>query len=356
MATTPLDIHNAIIEWVYRSSQHAAIDYATLRACALVCQAWKPIAQRLLFRRVPIPKRQLQTSDSNVMARFVRALRRAPHLAAHVRSFNFELASFKANPKVSDDALKALAQCKNVNGITISLFGATAAFMARLDTLPLRPSFLSVSGRDSAVDHVIQLWPSVRVLDMASVLSADIQHVRMPRELQALSAGTLDMRTHCCAPTAVAPAGLQDLDLNCHEGMFSPTSAALVSSGVAAQLRSLCLFNYGAQVPPPAMVEKLAALESFVIDRLPTEALGLPQNLRHLGYHFHGVSQERIGKLPILLDAARALPKLNLFTATRHSSQTVLEEIERWCLEIGVQFVVYPEPGYFRRPRHVDWI
>ncbi|KAI0037277.1 hypothetical protein FA95DRAFT_1614406, partial [Auriscalpium vulgare] len=111
----------------------------------------------------------------------------------------------------------------------------------------------------------------------------------------------------------------------------------------------------------------------LVLDILPSTAYVLPINLRHLGYHFHGIyhdqeegvrrllyallrNHERAYNLPILLDAARALPKLNLFTATRYSSQAVLEEIERWCREGGVEFVVHPEPGCFRRPRHVDWI
>ncbi|KAI0045585.1 hypothetical protein FA95DRAFT_1607624 [Auriscalpium vulgare] len=361
MATTPLDIHVVIIEWVYRSSQHAAIDYPTLRACALVCRAWTPIAQRLLFRRVPVPKGQLLTSGSNVMPRLVRTLRTAAHLAAHVRSFNIELATvtFNVRPEASVDALEALALCTNVDGVTIDLFGATAAFIAYLDTLPVRPSYLSVSGRDREVDHVIQLWPSVHVLDMASFPTEDI-HVRMPHQLQALATSTLNMRKYCCAPNTVVPAGLQDLELNCHGGLFSPTSAALVASGLAAQLRSLYLFGHGAEVLPPAVLEKLAVLESLVLDCLPTEvsgiASGLPKNLRHFGYHFHDIGHERSEKLQILLDAARALPKLDLFTATRDSSQEVLEEIERWCREGGVELVVYPELGCFRRPRHVDWI
>ncbi|KAI0045438.1 hypothetical protein FA95DRAFT_1607683 [Auriscalpium vulgare] len=87
---------------------------------------------------------------------------------------------------------------------------------------------------------------------------------------------------------------LRDLELECHNGMFSLISAALVSSGLAPQLRSLCLLGLGAKVPPPTVLEELAALESFV-----------------------------------------------------------LEEIERWCRECKVEFVVYLQP---RRPRHVDWI
>ncbi|KAI0043704.1 hypothetical protein FA95DRAFT_1609151 [Auriscalpium vulgare] len=354
MATTPLDIHMVVIEWVYQSSQHAAIDYPTLRACALVCRAWTPVAQRLLFRRVPIPKRQLPTIHSTIVALFVRTLRNAPHLAAHVRSFHFDLVKTKSTVS---DAMEALALCTNVDGITANLYGTDSSFaalIAQLDTLPVRPSFLSVSGRDSFVDRIMQIWPSIRILDMGAIAISDM-HVRMPRELQALSTRSSPTRTYGFGPKTVAPM-LRDLEIECHDGMSSLVAAALVSSGVAPQLRSLCLLGHGAEVPPPAVLEELAALESFVLDRLPTEACGLPKNLRHLGYHFHGIGHERIEKLHILLDVARTLPKLNMFTATRQSSQVVLEEIERWCLEGGFEFVVYPEPACFPRPRHVDWI
>ncbi|KAI0043696.1 hypothetical protein FA95DRAFT_1609143, partial [Auriscalpium vulgare] len=127
MATYPLEIHIAVIEWVYRSSQHAAIDYPTLRACALVCRAWTFFAQRLLFRRVPVPKTKLMKLDSIIMARFVGTLRTAPHLAAHVRSFIFELANSHPGPGVSDDTMEALALCTNIEGIVIDPFGADAA-------------------------------------------------------------------------------------------------------------------------------------------------------------------------------------------------------------------------------------
>ncbi|KAI0041762.1 hypothetical protein FA95DRAFT_653484 [Auriscalpium vulgare] len=69
-----------VIEWVYRSSQHAIIDYHTLLVCALVCRAWTPIAQRLLFRR--IPEYYFPTSNITLLPRTLRA---SPHLASHVR-------------------------------------------------------------------------------------------------------------------------------------------------------------------------------------------------------------------------------------------------------------------------------
>ncbi|KAI0042170.1 hypothetical protein FA95DRAFT_610528 [Auriscalpium vulgare] len=49
----PLDIHNTVMGSVYTILQHAGIDYPTLLACALVCRAWRGIAQSLLLRRVP---------------------------------------------------------------------------------------------------------------------------------------------------------------------------------------------------------------------------------------------------------------------------------------------------------------
>ncbi|KAI0043086.1 hypothetical protein FA95DRAFT_1598114, partial [Auriscalpium vulgare] len=283
MATTPLDIHIVVIEWVYRSSQHAAIDYPTLRACALVCRAWTPIAQRLLFRRVPVPKTKIVKLYSNIMARFVRTLRTAPHLAAHVRSFILELEGIETKPEVLDDAMEALALCTNVDGITIGPFDADAGFMAHLETLPVRPSFLSLSGRYSVVDHVIQIviqiWPSLRILDIGAVSYVALDtHLRMPRELQALSTSAW---TSWSASNTAAPL-LGDLELRCHDGS---AFTKLASFGMAAQLRSLCLVGSGGELkaPPPAVLEQLAALESLVLDILPSTAYVLPINLRHLG-------------------------------------------------------------------------
>ncbi|KAI0045576.1 hypothetical protein FA95DRAFT_1596766 [Auriscalpium vulgare] len=346
MVATPLDIHIAVIEWVYRSSQHAAVDYPTLRACAVVCRAWTPIAQRLLFRRAPFPKASSLDHDSIVIDRFTRTLRTAPHLAAHVRHLCLTRLR-RDHSSGADNAIEALKLCRDVDGITFfPLVTDEAELIPRLKHLPMRPIFLSVLGNDDVIDDILQVWPSVRVVDIGVVFGSYVQ-VRMPHGLQTLSISSSTLSKCWSEPAGVAP-GLQDLDLYCYGGVFSNTLAELVSSGVAAQLRSLCLSGEGAEVPSPAVLEELAALESFVLTRLPTKACGLPRNLRHFGYHFPGTHQERSENEHILLDAARTLPKLNLFTATRQSSQAVLEEIERRCRDCVVDFVVYPEPGCFR--------
>ncbi|KAI0039313.1 hypothetical protein FA95DRAFT_1035792 [Auriscalpium vulgare] len=78
MSQLPFDLHVLFIEWVYRHSQADMTDYATLAACALVCRAWTPVAQRLLYRRLPgkffVGKERL-----------IDTIRRNPALGTHVR-------------------------------------------------------------------------------------------------------------------------------------------------------------------------------------------------------------------------------------------------------------------------------
>ncbi|KAI0051874.1 hypothetical protein FA95DRAFT_145121 [Auriscalpium vulgare] len=53
--------------------------------------------------------------------------------------------------------------------------------------------------------------------------------------------------------------------------------------------------------------------------------------------------------------ALRALPNLQLVTATRRSSFKILAAFGRACHARGVEFATYEEPRCFQRPRHVDW-
>ncbi|KAI0045449.1 hypothetical protein FA95DRAFT_1680452 [Auriscalpium vulgare] len=114
----PLDVQVIVIEWVYRSSQHRAIDYPTLCACALVCRSWTPIAQRLFLRRVPVPDPyiEVQRFPQIIIDFILRTLRAAPSLAAHIRSVICNLAvAFDSDAE--DDDVTVLALCTNTDSI-----------------------------------------------------------------------------------------------------------------------------------------------------------------------------------------------------------------------------------------------
>ncbi|KAI0041772.1 hypothetical protein FA95DRAFT_653525 [Auriscalpium vulgare] len=156
-AKVPLDVQVIVIEWVYRSSQHQEIDYPTLRACALVCRSWTPVAQRLLFRRVPVP---------NVSAYFyripqitidliLRTLCAAPYLAAHVRSVICNSEGTDPNSKANDFAILALST--RVDSIFF-LERVSPALVSLLSTFPVHPTYIFVNGKSSLVNRVIDIW------------------------------------------------------------------------------------------------------------------------------------------------------------------------------------------------------
>ncbi|KAI0041766.1 hypothetical protein FA95DRAFT_653419 [Auriscalpium vulgare] len=181
--------------------------------------------------------------------------------------------------------------------------------------------------------------------------------VQMPRTLQMLSTRASDMPLYWPAPGAVPPA-LHDLEIEFSAAgdMSHWTNAAVIASGVFAQLRTLRIVGLFAEVPPAAVFEQLAVLETLVIESFTTkESFMLPCTLRHFGYHSSS-DLEQHWKVQILLDAVRQRPELRLLTATRCSSQAMLKQLEGVCREGGVEFVVYAEPACFPSSRSSDWI
>ncbi|KAI0045437.1 hypothetical protein FA95DRAFT_122759 [Auriscalpium vulgare] len=359
MARAPLDIQIIVIELVYASCQHEAIDYCTLRACALVCRAWTPIAQRLLFRRVPVSKPMRIHPNNSKFTRLLRTLSAAPHPASHVRSITIILGQEKST--ASED-LEVLGLCSNVEGIFIvGNFASSSSLPAlaeRLRTMRIRPVFLSMSGGPAVVSTLMQIWPSARALEVRAgfdgVTNADLfMAMRIPHAVEALSIFHADLFW-------AAPIGgllmVRYLELQELEWLNATLLRHLLVSGVLPRLRSLCITGtYGSPVPR-TVLEQLARVETLVVSGLPREAMELPRTLRHLGYHFYGLGHESIAGAQLLMDAARALPELRLVTAISRSSTEVLKRFHTTCQHAGVELVVYKEPWRFPRPGNVDWI
>ncbi|KAI0045458.1 hypothetical protein FA95DRAFT_123640 [Auriscalpium vulgare] len=231
-----------------------------------------------------------------------------------------------------------------------------------MDAFPARPSFARMSGQASLMNRVIKIWSGVRALELPMVWMIDSEDppVQLPRTLQALSISALDIPS-CWPAAGTVPPALHDLEVQCRREVDVElerwTSAAVITSGVLAQLRTLRIIGPSARLLPTAAVEQLAVLETLVIDNLPTiDNFALPRSLQHLGYHADGKVSEEHWQVQILLDAARSTLELRLLTATRYSSQTVLKQLEDACRARGAEFGVYAEPACFPSVRSVDWI
>ncbi|KAI0037733.1 hypothetical protein FA95DRAFT_1396315, partial [Auriscalpium vulgare] len=307
--------------------------------------------------RVPVSKPKLIHHNKSKYTRLLRTLRAAPHLALHIRSITIILGQSKS--RTSED-LELLGLCSRVEGIFIiggnARSASLPALVARLRSMRIRPIFLSVSGPSAVVNALLQIWPCARALEVHArfdITDAEPAAMRIHPAAEALS--ILGNTLYWAAPIG-GLLTVRGLELQHIEWSNDVLCGHLLASGVLPRLRSLCITGSYATPVPRAVLEQLARVESLVLSALPQEAMPLPRALRHLGYHFYGLGEERIVGVRLLMDAARALSELRLVTATRRSSVEVLNEFEIGCRDAGVELVVYEEPRYFSRPGNVDWI
>ncbi|KAI0046748.1 hypothetical protein FA95DRAFT_1606640 [Auriscalpium vulgare] len=197
--TLPLDVNVLIIDWVFRLSQHAMIDYPTLHACALVCRAWTPSAQRLLFRRILSTSLHYRYCDVQLL---VRTLETRPHLAAHVR---FIRVAWPLHPPVYGTiCLRLLELCPHVQGISLWDWQyynepVSAELDARWRAIQLRPVLLEVFSTDSSINAVVQMCRGVRTLILRAGYSGDA----LPPTVESLE---IHGGSHCPALSKPLPA------------------------------------------------------------------------------------------------------------------------------------------------------
>ncbi|KAI0050073.1 hypothetical protein FA95DRAFT_1555984 [Auriscalpium vulgare] len=352
MATElPVDVQILVIEWVFRSSQHKLIDCATLCACALVCRAWTPTAQRLLFRRIQCLFLQDRMCNIRLL---VSTLSIRPHLAAHIR--HIQVAWPAHPPDYGNVCLRLLELCRHVEGISFS-YGVnnnkalSAEMDARMHAIQLRPALLYVGGLDKFIGRtIVKMCPGARVL----VFQALYQHPLPPTvealeiyagEFLALSKPILPLLRHLCLMTPL----WSDKELGEH----------LISAGFLPQLQSLQLrsLNFESVFPPSEILEQLTQLKSLVVSTLPEQHITLPASLRHVGFHDLGYRGSGVSvRAELAVDPLRALPELRLVTVTRSVEQHVRAALEGMCRDKGVDFGTYESADCFQKPQNIDWI
>ncbi|KAI0041782.1 hypothetical protein FA95DRAFT_1610736 [Auriscalpium vulgare] len=356
MPTTFLEIDIAIIELIYMSSQHATIDYPSLRACALVCRAWRPIAQRLLFRRAPHP--QLHPSNIFIDAGrlLLRTLRTSPHLIPHIRSIHIPLGSdIRTRVHFNEvECLALLELCAHVELISLQFLGLCNELASMLRAITINPAFLRVHADGSVVDQVINIWPGLRGLVVDAFKRQNFS-LHIPRSVQSLH---MNFATKGDGILQDSLPGLRELDVQ-YLRWSSIEYRQLCTSGVFGQIHRLHLER--TRFPPQEILRQLVQLASFVFDCLPSaieDGIELPPTLCHVGYHGPAFPQsetdwERFGQLCMAL---RALGSLNHVTATRMAPQDELAALDNVCRDRGLEFVVYMTPEIYHRPINVDWI
>ncbi|KAI0041452.1 hypothetical protein FA95DRAFT_1565365, partial [Auriscalpium vulgare] len=338
----PLDVHILIIEWVFRSSQHTTIDYTTLHACALVCRAWTPAAQRLLFRRI----RCFDLRDRHCNMRLlVRTLSISPHIAALVRYI--QIAWPDHRPDYGDVCLRLLELCPHVGGISFFSWHRpnkplSAELAARLRAIQLRPVLLRMILVDNSnIRTIVGMCQGVRVL----AFSSGYDHP-LPPTVEVLEIYE-DSAYGCLSRSHPLPA-LRYLRL-ITLSWPSTLSRHLISTGILPQLQSLPIKG---TFPPAEVLDHLTQLKTLVVRKLPKQSINLPPTLQYFGYHTWGVSSDTRAELAVI--PLRALPGLQLVTVTRFVERDVRTALEAMCRDIGVEFGTYESPHDFQRPQHID--
>ncbi|KAI0044454.1 hypothetical protein FA95DRAFT_1608510 [Auriscalpium vulgare] len=355
MANTPLEVQILIIEWVYRLSQSRAVDHRTLRACALVCHAWTPTAQRLLFRRVPYASHFYAMNGGATITRLIRTLRTCPHLSAAVRYISLEVDMVEEASKRSD-GLTLLELCPQVQGIDIADHISTdtmyPALEARLRAMELHPVLLYPSGSSSFVALLLRTWPNLRVLRLEDEANEALPPISVTGALQVLSIFDLHSNGWLSSPENDFTA-LRHLELIATSWHDARWDQLLIS----AMIRQLLSLRVVGHFPPQDFLGRLEHLESLAFSTLPRQDIVLPKSLRHVGFHRGAYDTSPNDAMDFVVAALRPLANLQLVTTTRLATEAHIKALEEICRDRAVVLEVRQKPEDFPNPRYdVDWI
>ncbi|KAI0045142.1 hypothetical protein FA95DRAFT_1561431 [Auriscalpium vulgare] len=366
-STLPLELQHEIIRLIYRISQAHDIAYATLAACALVCKSWTQVAQSLIFRRAPALTTRGERLNPRSLSLFVRALRDDSRLGVYVRALTIDVnANFHAlleGPLSSAEHLpyedgKAWAAVLNLcpRVEKLKFVGRRSGWDSRevrdrLGTVAVRPRALEfVTGISTAgVRTLLEMWSDVR---WVTIHGLDILKIVPQPHWADMQLVGLELRPsdHRTVPNFNA---LESEDSSLRELVLLTQRWGEISPVLAARITSLTTI-----VPPPAhILERFTGLEELII-LAAEEGFSPPNTVHHLGYHpLSGMHAARSNAHATNVAAAMsALPDLQLVTATRTSSEAVLDVLQGACRMRDVDFVVYPDGYSLPREKNLDWI
>ncbi|KAI0041756.1 hypothetical protein FA95DRAFT_1565026 [Auriscalpium vulgare] len=351
MAVFPLEIQLTIIESAY--TPYGFVDVPTLRACALVCRAWTPTAQRMLFRRATCGD-PYENIENDSRLKLLDVLRAHPHLATYLRYIDLFLWSVPGalDPGVEDIDMELLELCPNIEGILtqdVDDIGDNAFDYARLQSLPVRPVFLEVTGRPEMVNKLVHMWPSVRTLIVG--LEGPAQKIMLPHALQSLSVCYGVLQDFVLPENGLR--ALSSLEIKYPVALDTIWFQQPRAFGLLQQLRTLIIWN---SLPPQDILTQLANLVHLDFGELAAAPLLLPKTLRRVGYHPEDIPRlpEDLMKTELFVQALRALEDLQLVTSTRRPSVQFLTTLDKACCERGIDLLIYSTRP--PAPSNLDWL
>ncbi|KAI0058438.1 hypothetical protein BV25DRAFT_1919321 [Artomyces pyxidatus] len=348
-ATLTFDVHVMILEWGYRSTQCYRFEYyrKTLVDACLVCKAWTPVAQSLLFRRLCTSVRGI-IGDSAPM--LLQAITDKPVLGTYVRS------PIIHHRDVPDTIISLLALCPQLVKLTFEFpyASVTSAQLAQIEKMNLGIQVLEIGG--PLLVKLAKIWaPTLRfvhILDRddggpmrppappSSPMSLQGVKVTYPHTLSVLAPWLFqsDTRFHPVFYPQIGPSFL-----------LCEASLRNLDSWVGG-ITSLTCYT----VPPASTLKLLTGLEELIIHCLPRSSFKLPPTVRHFGIHL-ALWYESSITWDVLITSVIPHPFLQLVTVTRLEDEK-LASLEHACRDNAVDFVVHRDLLAFPRSQYVDWL
>ncbi|KAI0045145.1 hypothetical protein FA95DRAFT_167280 [Auriscalpium vulgare] len=356
----PLEVQHEILKSLYRKSQAHVIDYATLRACALVCKAWAVLAQSLLFRRAPrIPPGAVSRGRCTLVVGappprlprcFVRVLRKSPHLGMYVRALTLDI-SVDLSPALEPRGHGAaqawaavLELCPRVEKLTFAGPWSSeqyASFGAQQQQVRLRVlDFERARPSEKDVRALLGVWPDVRWLtvDTPGITVAQMGVVG------------IEMKQHTITHVDGGVLDGADTILRTLVVRAWPQSWEIKAPALAPRITSLTVGT----LPSTRILQCFTALEELIFSGVKS-AFAPPAALRHLGYHAKEWSHRPLSSYAVGR-AVSELQNLQLVTTTLAWDQELQDELREACRVRDVEFVVYPDAESFPREKNVEWV
>jgi len=381
----PLELIDMIFVWARLEPRKGTADFGTLTASCLVCKAWQPPAQALLFRDIPISLCHRRRSL------LIRSLSDRPDLGRHIRSFGMEISNAPVSwgpdhvPKACStryrrtisEFIRVLIRAPNLTRLIIDIDGEfDDAHVSDLLSVDLRHlEILNWEGRptSSALYLLLALWPSIRHLRIDNLYLDPL-----PEDSRPLSFRSLCMRDDLSEgfirwllPKEDDDEPLRELhiesspwedDDETHRESHVESSPSYCALKDVVQPHAYTLHVLTVdRIPPQSFLDALAVLKELTFCELPSSPFELPRSLQRVMYHakgqqrhhpanaggHHATTRAEEGdehkgadQARFLVKALKDLPHLSSFSATRQTPTKVLDSVQKFCREAGVEFFV----------------
>ncbi|KAI0042806.1 hypothetical protein FA95DRAFT_516166 [Auriscalpium vulgare] len=340
----PIDVIIDILECLCDTLGVRSSGYKTLASCALVCAAWTPPAQKILFRTLQ------ETTNPTWFSHAIRSIEGNPVLGSYVRSLDVAVYHHEFTYHIPLAAfVRMLSACPRVFKLSMAfridwLHSTAMEELARLSHLEI--TTIKWIGKSPAIYQFMNLWhKTVRFAALDQSFGLPLPSIpRQPFALHQLvlsSVVTVDREVVLwflpipSEDTTSERRPLRILELSTY--LHDPWRI------IAARNSELYSLTLNSGVPPTP--ESYKVLQELILRQLPPSRSGavvLPKSLTHCGFHPRNGSHGHDSLRDVLIPALRALPHLRCITLNQFVSENNVSALEDLCRRNGATLTIYP--------------